>query len=109
MYGENTPMPNNNIRLTNLCIGGYQYIPEREEYVEGYCKQSTAVSVRADKKLISAISYNKTIILTEEVRYYTQENMAIPKYLKNGTYKYLFRLDTNYNYVFVSKTYEQKY
>lgn len=109
LYGEDTPMPLINIRLTNLCIGGYQYIPEREEFVEGYCNQSSAVAIRADKKLTSAISYNNKIVLTENVRYYAQENMTIPTYLKNGSYKYLFRLDMNYNYVLVSKTFEQKY
>ena len=35
--------------------------------------------------------------------------MELPSYLKNGKYYYTFRLDMNYNFVLVSKTYEDKY
>lgn len=109
LFGEETPMPLKNIRLSNLCIGGYQYIPEREEFVEGYCKNSTTVNIRADKKIVSAVSYNSTISITENVRYYGQEKSFVPDYLKSGDYIYLFRLDKNYNYVLISKSYVQKY
>ena len=35
--------------------------------------------------------------------------MDLPDYLKSGDYLYTFRLDMNYNYVLVSKIYDDKY
>ena len=35
--------------------------------------------------------------------------MTLPDFLKSGIYKYTFRLDMNYNYVFVDKIYEERY
>ena len=40
LYGENTSIPFTNIQLGNTCIGGYQYIPSRGEFVQGLCNGS---------------------------------------------------------------------
>ncbi len=109
LYGENTNIPLRNIQLGQTCYIGYQYIKERGEFVEGQCSQKTATSFKADKKLTEAISTRNTIVLTEEVRYVETEGLNLPSYLKSGTYHYTFRLDLNYNYVLISKTYEEKY
>lgn len=109
MYGENTSIPLSNIKLGSACIGGYQYIPARGEFVQGQCNQQTATSYRATKTLKEAISKRNTIILVEEVKYHENEKMALPEYLKSGLYYYTFRLDMNYNYVLVSKEYKSKY
>ena len=109
LFGEETKMPSGNIKLTNGCVGGFEYIPEREEYVEGFCNKQTATSFKVSKTLKEATSTKKTIVLKEEVKYYENEKMSLPTYLKSGTYYYTFRLDMNYNYVLVSKTYKSKY
>jgi hypothetical protein len=109
LYGENTVLNLTNIQLGSSCIGGYQYIPERGEFVQGYCSQQNATSFKVTKTLKSATSTRTTIVLKEEVKYHENEKMNLPSYLKSGTYYYTFRLDLNYNYVFVSKTYEEKY
>ena len=109
LYGENVNIPLRNIQLGQTCFIGYQYIKERGEFVEGQCSQKTATSFKADKKLTEAISTRNTIVLTEEVRYVETEGLTLPSYLKSGTYHYTFRLDLNYNYVLISKTYEEKY
>ena len=56
-----------------------------------------------------AVSTKNTIIITEEVKYHENEKMELPSSLVSGTYNYTFRLDNNYNYVLVSKTYINKY
>ena len=109
LYGENTLIPLKNIQLGNTCIVGYQYIEARDEFVEGTCNQKTATSFKVNKSLSKAVTTRNTIILTEEVKYIENEGMNLPSYLKSGTYKYVFRLDLNYNYVLVSKTFESKY
>ena len=109
LFGEETELVLDNIKLRNSCIGGYQYIPEREEFVQGYCRDQTAVSFKVDKKLVDAVSTRNTIILTEEVKYHGNEQMHLPDYLVSGTYYYTFRLDMNYHYVLVSKVYHDKY
>lgn len=109
LFGEKTPITFSNIKLDYDCIGGYQYIADREEYVQGYCESNKAISVKATKKLVEATSNGNTIILKEEVNYSQTGNGDVPEYLKNGTYYYTFRLDMNYNYVLVSKTYQSKY
>lgn len=109
LFGENTNIPLKNIQLGNTCLVGYQYIEDRNQYVEGTCNQKTATSFKANKSLTKAVTTNNTIIITEEVKYIENEGMNLPSYLKSGTYKYVFRLDLNYNYVLVSKTYESKY
>lgn len=109
LFGEDNFIQLNNIKLVNACIGGYQYIPERGEYVQGVCNTQTATSFKVDKQLSKAISYRNTIILTENVKYHANERMILPDYLKSGEYIYTFRLDMNYNYVLISKTYNDKY
>ena len=109
LFGEETELVLDNIKLRNSCIGGYQYIPEREEFVQGYCASQTAVSFKVDKKLVEAVTTRNTIILKEEVQYHGNEQMHLPDYLVSGTYYYTFRLDMNYHYVLVSKVYQDKY
>lgn len=109
LYGEHTPFTFADIKLDYDCIGGYQYIPERKEYVQGYCSSEKATSLRANKNLVEAISNGNTIILKEEVKYTGIEGIEVPNYLKSGYYYYNFRLDMNYNYVLVSRTYQPKY
>ena len=110
LFGENTNIPFTNIRLgDHSCIGGYQYIKARGEFVEGKCSSNTATSFKVTKTLTDAISNRNTIILTEEVKYHENESMSLPESLKSGYYYYTFRLDMNYNYVLVSKTYKSKY
>ncbi len=109
LFGEETKIPLANIKLQNNCIGGYAYIPERGEFVEGKCDQQNAVFYKAEKKLIDATTNRNTIVLVEEVEYLESEKLELPAYLKSGLYYYTFRLDMNYNYVLISKTYESKY
>ena len=109
LYGESTEIPLANIQLGTSCIGGYQYIPAQHEFVQGICSQENATSFTVDKKVVEAVSNRNTIIIKEEVKYHENEKMSLPAYLKNGYYYYTFRLDLNYNYVLVSKTYESKY
>lgn len=109
LYGENSNIELSNIKLGTACIGGYQYIPSRGEFVQGLCTQQTATSYKVTKTLKEATSTRTTIVLTEEVKYHENEKMALPGYLKSGIYYYTFRLDMNYNYVLVSKTYQSKY
>ncbi len=108
LYGEQTEMPLINVKLENECIGGYEYIQERDEYVQGYCKQNKAHSYRVKKVLKKAVSSGNTIILTEEATYSGEEKMTLPDYLKSGNYYYTFRLDMNYNYVLINKEYGGK-
>ncbi|MBR2827853.1 MAG: hypothetical protein IKE70_01300 [Bacilli bacterium] len=109
MYGEITSLPLRNIQLKNSCIGGYRYIPERGEYVEGLCKQNFSIPFKVEKNLVSAVTNQNSIILKEEVVYKQSKDLQLPEYLKNGYNIYTFRLDMNYNYVLVSKKYESKY
>lgn len=109
LYGESTTITLDNIQLGRSCIGGYQYVPDRHEYIQGFCNQETATSFTVDKKIVEAVSTRNTIILKEEVKYHENEKMSLPDSLKNGFYYYTFRLDMNYNYVLVSKAYESKY
>ena len=109
LFGETTPMPRINAHLQNGCVGGFEYIAERDEYVQGYCKNPPTTTIKVKKKLTEAVTSNNTIILTEEVEYYGTDKVKVPDYLVSGTYYYTFRLDMNYNYVLISKTYDQKY
>ena len=102
LFGENTQIENGNIQLGNSCVGGYQYIAERGEYVEGNCLSDTTTLYNVEKKLISATVTNDIITLKEKVRYYGTESIDIDR-LKNGIYVYKFKLDKNYNYIYVSK------
>ena len=103
LFGEDTNIENKNIQLSNTCYGGFQYIKDRGEYVGGNCTSNISTIYKADKKLIEAYAYNDTIVLKEKVRYYGSENIDIDR-LKDGVYVYTFKLDNNYNYVYVNKT-----
>ena len=103
LFGDDTNIANKNIQLGKGCIGGYQYIPERDEYVQGQCGSQGATLYKVDKELIGATSTESTIVLTEKVKYYGTEALDLPAKLVSGTYKYTFRLDMNYNYIYVSK------
>ena len=109
LYGENITIPLQNIRLGNTCLVGYQYIESRGEFVEGACDQKLTTSFTKTKELQKAISTRNTIILTEKVKYYTKGGMDLPATLKSGIYHYTFRLDMNYNYVLIEKSYENQY
>lgn len=109
LFGENNNIQLKNVQLgSHTCVGGFQYIPARGEFVEGYCKSSPAILYKATKKLIKATSNRNTIILTEDVHYTVDDSGELPEKLKNGYYYYTFRLDMNYNYIFISKTYKPK-
>lgn len=109
LYGENTPLTFTNIKLDYDCIGGYQYIADRQEYVQGRCSANKASKVKATKKLESATSNGNTITLKESVTYEGTDSGEVADYLKSGYYYYNFRLDMNYNYVLVNRTYEPNY
>lgn len=103
LFGEDVNIPDQNIQLGNSCAGGYQYIAERGEYVQGLCKTNAANMYRVDKKLIGATSRESVVVLKESVKYYGSEGVGLPDRLASGVYEYTFKLDVNYNYVYVSK------
>lgn len=105
MFGENHGIIHDNIQLGRECIGGFEYIESRGEYVQGNCTRKTANLVNVDKELVDAKSIESHIYLEEKVRYYPADNNEIPSYLHSGNYKYTFRLDRNYNYVYVNREY----
>ncbi len=109
LFGEDVNIANNNVQLGNSCIGGYQYIAERGEYVKGYCEEQPATIFRAEKKLTEVKSYGNYITLTEDVKYIGNQDATVPDYLVSGTYVYTFKLDTNYNYIYINKEYVEKY
>lgn len=104
LFGEDATVPHGNIQLGNSCIGGYQYIEARGEYVQGQCAAAGATLYTVDKDLLSATSTESTIVLRERVKYYGNEGLTLPDRLISGTYEYTFKLDMNYNYVYKSKT-----
>lgn len=106
LFGEDTTFQHNDIQLGITCLGGYQYIAERGEYVQGRCTQLAAIVFKADKKLIKATSRESTITLYESVKYYSTSGATIPEKLTSGTYKYTFKLDMNYNYIYINKELE---
>lgn len=103
LFGENLDFSYQNIQIGKNCIGGYQYIPSRNEYVQGYCTSNITTTAKVTKKLLSATSKESTITLKEEVKYVSSEGQFLPEYLKSGTYNYIFKLDRNYNYIYVNK------
>ncbi len=105
LFGFDAEMPKANIKLGKSCVGGFQYIESRGEYVQGACDNKTAVMYRVDKELTSAYSKESTIVLRERVKYYGTEGMSLPDRLKSGIYEYTFKLDMNYNYTLISKTF----
>lgn len=109
LFGEKTAIYLDNIKLENACIGGYEYIKEREEFVQGRCESDVSTSFKVTKELKEATSTKNMIILKEEVKYHQNEKMSLPDYLVSGTYYYTFRLDMNYNWIFIDKKYDTKY
>lgn len=107
LFGEYTKVENANIQLSTVCLGGYQYIEKRGEYVEGFCQEENTTVFRADKSLKKATSRESTITLYEEVKYVGNEGATVPEYLVSGTYVYTFKLDPNYNYVLLSRELQQ--
>lgn len=103
LFGYDAVVPHGNVQLGNSCIGGYQYIASRGEYVQGRCTSTGATLFRVDKELTSAYSKESTIVLREHVKYYGSEGLNVPERLMSGTYEYTFKLDMNYNYVYVDK------
>lgn len=110
LFGEKTEITLQNVQLGNkVCLGGYQYIAERGEFVQGNeCTLQNATTFKMDKKLVKAESKKSIITLYEDVKYYNAEGVDLPEKLKSGTYVYTFKLDTNYNYVYQSKVLQQK-
>ena len=106
LFGESVSIPNQNIVLGNSCFGGYQYIAERGEYVEGYCGQVPTTTYNVDKELISASVQGDMITLREKVRYYSAQGIATER-LKNGIYVHSFKLDNHYHYAYVSRAIEE--
>ena len=105
LFGESSTYEIGNIKLEKSCVGGFQYIEERQEFVQGECTTPITTPLKATKKLKEARSYRNTIILVEDVKYTGSDKKEKPEYLKDGTYYYTFRLDVNYNWVFVDRTY----
>lgn len=108
LFGENQKFTLDNIQIGKNCIVGYQYIKERGEYVQGQCNENVTTTYKVKKDLIEATSFDATIILREQVKYSSSEGMSLPEHLRNGIYKYTFKLDTNYNYALISKELEQE-
>lgn len=107
LFGSDNNLIDRNIQLGNNCIGGYQYIEKRGEYVEGQCTSAYTTTFRVDKKLTKAYTKDGRIYLTEDVKYYGNEGIELPNNLKSGKYIYVFKLDMNYNYILENKYIEQ--
>lgn len=105
MFGEKTEIANANVQLGSSCFGGYQYIKERGEYVQGYCKEISTTIYNVEKELVEATVQGDTIVLREKVRYYSSEGIDSDK-LQSGVYVHTFKLDNNYNYAYVSRSVE---
>ena len=109
LFGEENNITLQNIQLGTSCIGGYQYIEKRGEFVEGYCGSQITNSFEVTKKLISATTTQTNIIIKEDVKYHEGEKLSLPETLKSGIYTYVFQLDHNYHYILKEKTYKSKY
>ena len=108
LFGEDEPFTYGNIQIGKGCIGGYEYVESRGEYVQGTCKESTTTTYKVKKDLTKAISKQSTIYLKEDVRYSASEVGTLPSHLRNGTYTYVFKLDKNYNYIYLGKYLEEE-
>lgn len=107
LFGEDSNFTYQNIQIGRNCTGGYEYIESRGEYVQGYCGEAIASTIKTTKELVSAKSYESFIILKENVKYISTDGATLPENLKSGTYIYTFKLDNNYNYIYVSKELEE--
>lgn len=103
IFGEEHLIEHSSVQLGYTCLGGYAYVPKRKEYVQGKCSKTDQELISVEKSLDSASSTENIIKINEKVRYYQVGGNKIPDTLKNGMYTYTFRLDKNYNYIFVSK------
>lgn len=109
IFGENSKIENGNIQLGRQCIGGYEYIAERGEYVQGQCIENNAITISVKKTITSAYRINDEIYIEEETKYISGNKGDIPDILKDGIYTYTFKLDTNLNYAYINKEYRTKY
>ena len=105
LFGEGVEITNQDIVLGNSCFGGFQYIADRGEYVEGYCGQVPTTTYEAEKTLESATVSGDTITLREKVRYYSAEGVSNDQ-LQNGVYVHTFKLDNSYHYAYVNREIE---
>lgn len=108
LFGEKADFNYTNILIGRNCMGGYQYVESRGEYIQGFCQAQPATLYNATKKLVKATTKESIITLQEEVKYSSNEGQALPETLKSGTYIYTFKLDKNYNYIYVSKALKQE-
>lgn len=106
MFGVRHGIEHENITVGGTCLGGYEYIASRGEYVKGKCTRETLLTVSADKKLTKATSTGDKIYLEENVRYFTNNGQDNPESLKDGNYVYTFRLDENFNYIYESREFK---
>ena len=109
IFGEKSEIEKGNIQLGRQCIGGYEYIPERGEYVQGQCLENNAITINYKKEIVNAYRINDEIVIEEETKYISGNKGDIPDILKDGIYIYTFKLDTNLNYAYISKGYRTKY
>ena len=86
MFGDNIIINHDDIQLSASCLGGFQYIPERGEYVEGECSSYPTTSFKVEKELIRAESTEKEIILYEMVIIYFNYDVGCIKYWCNYIY-----------------------
>ena len=108
LFGETSTFLPENIQIGRNCIGGYQYIESRDEYVQGTCSEQITTTYKVEKTLKEATSKQSTITLKEDVKYAASEGQILPPNLKSGTYVYVFKLDNNYNYAYIAKYLEQE-
>lgn len=109
LFGENTRIENGNIQLGRHCLGGYEYIKERGEYVQGQCIENNAITIDVKKVITNAYRINDEIYIEEDTRYISGNKGDVPEILKDGIYTYTFKLDTNLNYAYINKSYRTKY
>lgn len=108
LFGDYDNFTYQNIQIGKKCLGGYEYIESRGEYVQGTCPQTVTTTIKSTKKLVKAESRETYIYLTEEVKNVASEGSSVPDYIKSGNYKYVFKLDNNYNYIYIDKYLEEE-
>ena len=108
LFGETSGVSLSNIQLGISCFGGYQYIPDRGEYVEGLCTAKRNVIYEAKKEIVKAVSTENKIMIEEKVVYSNPTGGAIPNELVSGIYHHNFRLDKNYDYIYEGKELVEK-
>ena len=92
-------------KKTSSIVVAYDYLKQNDDAVALVSAGSTGATLyRVEKELVSATSTESTIVLTEKVKYYGTEALDLPTRLVSGTYKHTFRLDMNYNYIYLYST-----